>query len=205
MIMSYTQSNPRTRTQLNPSHANVTASLRLQQTQRSSSPSQQARIMPPQRPLQTVNRTYLDVKRPYGWTKKNMNFDTVTWTASRIFEAPRTFSHRRDSGSHSNKHNMPSSAPSCSTVLPLQLLSQPGKSSCLAVGSSWDDLLSTPQKGIAPISWKLDLISSGRKTGRRSGPWFVLNVMWSCRQYLSQDLLTNRNSLVYDVNLVAVT
>ena len=114
MITSCTQRNPRTRTQSNTLHANATASLRLLQTQRSSFSSQQARIKPPQRPPQTMNRACMDVKRLYDWTRKSSTSNGLTrsrGTASRTFEAPRTFSHHRDSGLRSGKPNMPYSVP----------------------------------------------------------------------------------------------
>ena len=78
MITSYTQSNPRTRTRSNTLPANATASLRLLQTHRSSSPSQQARIKPPQRPLQTMSRACLDVKRLYDWMRKSLTSSGLT-------------------------------------------------------------------------------------------------------------------------------
>ena len=100
------------------------------------------------------------------------------WDSIKDLRAPRTFRHRCDPDSHPNKHSRPSSLPSHTTAHPPQLPSQPGKSSCSVDGSSWEDLLPTPRKAIARISWKLDLTSSGRKTGLPSGPWFVLNAMY---------------------------
>ena len=52
---------PQTRMQSKPSLVNATASLRPQQTQRSSSLSQQVRIKPPQQHPQTMSRACVDV------------------------------------------------------------------------------------------------------------------------------------------------
>ena len=54
LLMSYTHSDPRTRTLLRPSHVNVIALPRPLQTQRSSSPSRRAVLKPPLH-LQTMN------------------------------------------------------------------------------------------------------------------------------------------------------
>ena len=120
-------------------------------------------------------------------------FGTVAWESIKDLRGT-TFSHRRDSGSHSNKPSMPSSAPSCITVLPHQLLSQHGRFLCLAVGFSWDALLSKPQRATVRISWKLDSTSSGPKTGLLSGPWYVLNATLLLSSATHANQLPNRNS-----------
>ena len=117
-------------------------------------------------------------------------------TASRTSEAPRTFNHRRDSGLHSNKPNIPPSVPLCSTALPPRLPSPHGRFLCSAAGCSWDVQLSMLLRAIVQMSWKLDSTSSGPKTCLVSGPWLVLNATLPLSSAPHANRLPNRNSLV---------
>ena len=96
MIMSCTQNDPGIRTLLRPSDANVIASPRPLQTQRSFSPSRGALIKPPLLLLLMTIRVCLVEKRLYDWTRKLWTSSGLTrsrGTASRTSAAPRTFSH----------------------------------------------------------------------------------------------------------------
>ena len=82
MIMSYARSYPRTRTLLRPSHANVIALPRLLRTQRSFSPSQRARIKPPQQHLQMTNKSVFGREESLRLDEEIMDFqwfDTDKW------------------------------------------------------------------------------------------------------------------------------
>ena len=95
-ITSYTQNNPRIRTQLMLLHVNVTALLRLLQTQRSSCRLHRTRIKPPRPHLQSMTRLCPAVKELYDWTKKpwtSIGSRGLRGIASRTFAAPRMFSH----------------------------------------------------------------------------------------------------------------
>ena len=119
-----------------------------------------------------MNRACLHVKTLYDWMRKSSTSNGLT--ASRTFEAPRTFSYHRDSGLRSSKPNMPYSVPLSILVHPRRHLNQHGRFLPSAAGSSWAVPRSMPQRAIVRISWKLGSTSSGQKTGLLSGPRFVL-------------------------------
>ena len=100
--------------------------------------------------------------------------------------------HRRDSSSHSNKPSTPFSVHSCI----IDPLSQHGKSSCSAAGSSQTGLPSMPQTAIALISWEARLDVFWPADWQPCGPWFVLYAtLPPFREHLAH-LLLNTHSLV---------
>ena len=82
-------SGPRIKTQLKPLHVNMTVSLRLLQTHRSSCPLHQTWIKPPLLLLQKMVRICSAVKRLYDRTKKSWTSSgsiRSRGTTSKIFE-----------------------------------------------------------------------------------------------------------------------
>ena len=70
-IMSYTQSTPLIRKQLNSLPVNATVSSGLLQAQRLSHPLLQTRIKPPLLVLLMMSRTCLDVRRHSAWMTRS--------------------------------------------------------------------------------------------------------------------------------------
>ena len=74
-------------------------------------------------------------------------------TASKTCVAQRMSNLPRGSDSRCSKFHIPFSEPSFTTTPPHWRQNQPGKRWCLAAGSSWDDLQSTPLRATVPTSW----------------------------------------------------
>ena len=170
MTTSCTQSKPWTRKQLKLLAANVRVSSELRKTHRFSCPLPWTRIKPPRRHLLMMRGTCLDVKRLFAWTMKSCTSSGLTtsrWTVSNIYVALRTFNLRHGSSLRHSKRNIAFFVPSCTRTAPLWQLNQHGKRWCLAVGSSWEDLLKMLRRATALTTWRPGLISSGLKTSQQ--------------------------------------
>ena len=180
MIMSYTQNNPRIKTQLMLLHVNVTELLRLLQTQRSSYRLHRTKIKPPRPPLQTMTRLCSAMEKLYDWMKKPWTSSGSTrlrGIASRILAAPRMFSHRQGSSLLYNKRSTPFSVPSHVMVPPHLHRNQHGRLSCSAAGSSWDV---SPQGCDTPESrteLPVELCNGDRQEGDMGGGRCVLGTL----------------------------
>ena len=168
---------PQTRMQSKPSLVNATASLRPQQTQRSSSSpftasSDQASTAAPTDDEQSMCGRVEALRFGRRGHELSNGLTQSRGAPSRTFEAPRTFAHRRDSDLHSNKLSMPSSVPSHITGHHPPASEPPWK---VLVLSSW--LLLRRLAVNAPESNCAHFLEArlGPKTGLPSGPWFVPN------------------------------
>ena len=144
-IMSCIRKHPRTKMLLKILHFSAIASLRLR-IQRFSFPLRRDRIKSPLRPLQMTTKDCSAVKKHYDWTKRSWTCSGSTQshgTASRMFGAPRVFSHRQGSSLLCNKLSTPSSVPSRTTMegSRAQQLAPPGASRCQSLGEQLRALL----------------------------------------------------------------